>query len=139
MPKLSKTSASSPQGFPGYTETYEQELGDWTVTIERDFVDMDLAPFFKGAPDDECQAHHLGYVVTGTFSVRHHDGVMETFEAGDAFVVEPGHVPVMSAGGEFVAFTPTAEAKEQTAVMMPNILAFAQEHGIELPGLTTPA
>jgi hypothetical protein len=37
-----------------------------------------------------------------------------------------------------VAFTPTAEAKEQTAVM-PNILAYAQEHGIELPGLTTPA
>jgi hypothetical protein len=138
MPKLSRASAS-PQGFPGYSESYEQEFGDWTVSIERDFVDMDLAPFFKGAPDDECQAHHLGYVVAGTFSVRHHDGVMETFEAGDAFVIEPGHIPVMSAGGEFVAFTPTSEAREQTAVMMPNILRYAREHGIELPGMATSA
>jgi hypothetical protein len=61
---------------------------------------MDLAPFFTGAPDGECQA---------------------------------------CAGGEFVAFTPTDEARDQAAVMMPNLLRFAQEHGIELPGTATPA
>lgn len=66
-------------------------------------------------------------------------GVVETFEAGDAFVIEPGHVPVMSAGGEFVAFTPTDEARQQMAVMMPNIMRYAQENGIELPAMATPA
>lgn len=139
MSKLSKASTSSRREFPGFTESYEEEFGDWTVSIERDFVDMDLAPFFKGARDDECQARHLGYVVQGTLAVRRHDGVIESFEAGDAFVIEPGHVPLMSAGAEFVAFTPTEDAREQMAVMMPNILRYAQEHGIDLPAMPTPA
>lgn len=139
MPKLSKASTASRREFPGFTESYEEEFGDWTVSIERDFVDLDLAPFFVGAPDDECQAHHVGYVVEGALTIRRHDGVVETFEAGDAFVIEPGHVPVMSAGGEFVAFTPTDEARQQMAVMMPNIMRYAQENGIELPAMATPA
>lgn len=33
-----------------------------------------------------------------------------------------------------MAFTPTKEAKQQTAVLMPNIMKLAQERGIELPG-----
>ena len=45
----------------------------------------------------------------------------------------------MFAGCEFVAFTPTEGANRESAVMMPNAMAYAQEHGIELPGLTTPA
>jgi len=36
-----------------------------------------------------------------------------------------------------VAFTPTQEAKEQAAVIMPNIMKFAAEQGIELPGQAT--
>lgn len=138
MTKVSKTTALS-QGFPGFVETYDQEVGDWTVTIEHDLVDLDLAPFFKGAPDDQCQAHHLGYVISGTFAVRGGDGVEEKFEAGDAFVLEPGHTPIMYADAEFVAFTPTAEAKEQMAVMMPNIMRYAEEHGLELPGMAPSA
>ncbi|WP_272927725.1 hypothetical protein [Pseudarthrobacter sp. ATCC 49987] len=43
----------------------------------------------------------------------------------------------MFAGCEFVAFTPTEEAKQQSAVMMPNIMKFAEEQGIELPGQQT--
>jgi hypothetical protein len=139
MPKMSKATASSHQVFPGFTEVYEEEVGDWTVSIESEFTDLDMAPFFKGAPNDECQATHLGYVIKGKFGVRRGDGTEETYEAGDAFVIEAGHIPVVSDGCEFVAFTPTVEAKEQSAVMMPNIVAYAQEHGVELPGLTTPA
>lgn len=133
MPKLSKATASSHQGFPGYVDTYEQEIGDWTVSIESDFTDMDMAPFFKGAPNDQCQAHHVGYVLKGKFGVRRADGVEEIFEAGDAFTIEPGHTPIMFAGCEYVAFTPTEEARQQTAVMLPNIMKFAKEHGIEVP------
>lgn len=57
----------------------------------------------------------------------------EIHEAGDAFVIEPGHTPIVFDGSEFMAFTPAEEAKEQTAVMMPNLLRFAKERGIELP------
>ncbi len=98
---------------------------------------MDQAPFFKGAPNDQCQASRVGYVLQGKVGVRSGDGVEEIFEAGDAFVIEPGHTPIVFAGGEYVAFTPIEEAKQQAEVMMPNMMTFAAEHGIELPGLET--
>jgi len=136
MPKVSKATARH-QGFPGYVDAYEQEIGDWTVSIESNLIDMDEAPLFKGAPNDQCQANHLGYVLKGKFGVRRGDGVEEIFEAGDAFIIEPGHTPIMFAGCEYVAFTPTEEAKQQAAVMMPNIMKFAEEQGIELPAQMT--
>ncbi len=139
MPKVSKATASVHQGFPGFVDAYEQEVGEWMVDIETSFVDMDQAPFFKGAPDDLCQAHHMGYVLEGKFGIRKADGTEEIYEAGDAFVIEPGHTPIAYAGGTYVAFTPTAEAKQQTEWMMPNVVKFAKEQGIELPGEMTPA
>lgn len=130
--KLSKATARH-YTVPGYVEAFEQEVGDWSIGIERTFTDMDQAPFYKGAPNDQCQAHHMGYVLEGRFGIRTADGTEEIFEAGDAFVIEPGHTPLMFAGCEFVSFTPTAEAREQAAVMMPNVLKFAEEQGVELP------
>lgn len=137
MPKVSRATASSHQEFPGYVDTHEEEIGDWTVSIESNFTDMDLAPFFKGAPNDQCQANHMGYVLKGKFGVRRADGDEEIFEAGDAFIIEPGHTPIVFAGCEYVAFTPTEEAKQQAAVVMPNVMKYAEEHGIELPGQVT--
>lgn len=133
MPKVSKATASSHIAFPGYTDEYEQEIGDWTVSIESNFTDMDYAPFFKGAPNDQCQASHVGYVLKGKFGVRRADGVEEIFEAGDAFTIEPGHTPIAFAGCEYVAFTPTEEARQQAAVMIPNVMKYAEEHGLEVP------
>ena len=133
MPKVSKATALSHRAFPGYLDAYEQEIGDWTVSIESDLTDIDYAPFFKGAPNDQCQATHLGYVLKGKFGVQRADGVEEVFEAGDAFIIEPGHIPIVSAGCEFVAFTPTEEARQQAAVVMPNIMKYAEEHGMEVP------
>lgn len=139
MPKISKETATH-QVFPGYTDSYEGESGGWTVDFDSYSTEMDLAPFFKGAPDDLCQAHHMGYVIRGRFGVRRADGVEEIYEAGEAFVIEPGHIPLVFDGGEYVAFTPTEEAKEQAAVMMPNVMKFAQEQGIEIPAqMTAPA
>ncbi|HEX8990484.1 MAG TPA: hypothetical protein VF784_02300 [Anaerolineales bacterium] len=133
MPKVSKATASSHLVFPGYLDEYEQEIGDWTASIEKNFTDLDYAPFFKGAPNDQCQAHHVGYVLNGKFGVRKADGVEEIFEAGDAFIIEPGHTPIVFAGSEYVAFTPTEEARQQAAVMMPNVMKFAEANGIEVP------
>jgi hypothetical protein len=137
MPKVSKATAFSHQTIPGYMDTHGAEIGGWTVSIEGSLADMDLAPFFKGAPSDQCQANHMGYVLKGKFGIRRADGVEEIFEAGDAFIIEPGHTPIMFAGGEYVAFTPTEEAKQEEAVVMPNVMKYAEEHGIELPRLQT--
>jgi hypothetical protein len=133
MPKVSKGTASSHMMLPGYVDEFEQELGEWTVSIEKNLTDIDYAPFFKGAPDDQCQARHVGYVLKGRFGVRRADGVEETFEAGDAFVIEPGHIPIAYAGSEYVAFTPTEEARQQAEVMMPNVKKYLEEQGIEVP------
>ena len=32
--------------------------------------DADLAPFFKGLPNDECQCEHMGYVIRGKVGFR---------------------------------------------------------------------
>ncbi|MDZ4089665.1 MAG: hypothetical protein U1D68_00435 [Arthrobacter sp.] len=60
MSKVSKATASSHHSFPGYVDAYEQEIGDWTVSLESNFIDMDQAPFFKGAPNDQCQGEPSG-------------------------------------------------------------------------------
>lgn len=44
MSKVSKATASSHQSFPGYVDAFEQEIGDWTVSLESNLVDMDQAP-----------------------------------------------------------------------------------------------
>jgi hypothetical protein len=80
---------------------------------------MDCAPFFKGAPDDQCQAGHMGCILKGMSGVRTADGAEEIFEAGDALIIEPGHPPIAFAGCEHVAFTPAAEARQRAAVLMP--------------------
>lgn len=133
MPKVSKSSASAHLLLPGFTDDYSGELGGWTVTLSSTLADVDLAPFFKGGPDDQCPASHVGYVLKGKFGVRTADGVEEIYEAGDAFVLQPGHTPIQFADSEYVAFTPTEEAEQQAAVMMPNAMKYAEEHGIELP------
>lgn len=53
-----------------------------------------------------------------TFRVADHE---EVFEAGDAFYLPPGHVPLAEAGSEYVQFSPTEELKATEAVMMKNM------------------
>ena len=125
--------------IPGYLETYEQDIDGWTVSMERTLTDLDLTPFYRGGEGDLCQAHHVGYVIKGKFGIRAADGTEEVYSVGDAFVIAPGHTPVQYAGGQYVAFTPTAEARAQAAVIMPNIVRYAQEHGIELPAELRPS
>jgi hypothetical protein len=45
------------------------------------------------------------------------------FEAGDAFYIPPGHVPVKNEPGtEFLWFSPSEELRTAEAVMMKNML-----------------
>ena len=108
MPKASKTTASETVELEGYEGHMESMEDGYTVVFEKYTADADLTPFFKGLPDDRCQAAHWGYVFSGKVTFKTAKGE-ETFEAGDAYYVGPGHTPVLYAGTEIVEFSPTEE------------------------------
>jgi hypothetical protein len=108
MPKISKESVEA-QDF-GAVQVHEAELDDYTVSIVSFQETQDMAPMFTGLPDGMCQCPHWGYVLKGkqTWKFADHE---EVFEAGDAFYVGPGHIPVFEAGTEMIQFSPTREMK----------------------------
>ena len=108
MPHASKETASETVELEGYEGHLENLEGGYTVAFEKYSADADLATFFRGLPNDQCQAPHWGYVISGKLTFKTTDGD-ETFEAGDAYYVGPGHTPVLHAGTEVVEFSPTHE------------------------------
>lgn len=133
MPKFSMATAANRWSVPGFFDAGMQELDGYSVEIESYSTGMDFAFAYKGLPNDQCQASHVGYVLKGSLTVRMADGTEEVFEAGDAYVIKPGHVPAIAAGTEFVTFTPiTEESKAANEVVQANMMKYAQEHGIEV-------
>jgi hypothetical protein len=124
MPHASKQSASEHETVEGYEGHFEHFQGGWTVGFETYTEDADLAPFFKGLPNDECQCEHMGYVIRGRVGFRS-GGSEELFEAGDAYYVGPGHTPVLYAGTEVVEFSPTKDLHETLAVVERNMASSA--------------
>jgi hypothetical protein len=122
MPKASKATASETVALEGYEGHIENFEGGFTVAFEKYTEDADLTPFFQGLPDDQCQAAHWGYVITGKLTFKSAAGE-ETFEAGDAYYAPPGHTPVLYAGTEVVEFSPTKELQETLAVVEKNMEA----------------
>jgi len=122
VPKASKSSASQSVIVEGYEGHMEHVEGGYTIAFESYTADADLAPFFAGLPDERCQAPHWGYVLAGKVTFRTAAGE-ETFEAGDAYYVAPGHTPVLYAGTEVVEFSPTAELLATMAVVEKNMEA----------------
>ncbi|HEY6531442.1 MAG TPA: hypothetical protein VIY72_04005 [Acidimicrobiales bacterium] len=120
MPKASRTTASESVELDGYEGHFENFDGGFTVGFETYTADADLAPMFAGLPDDRCQASHWGYVIEGRLTFRTADGE-ETYEAGDAYYVGPGHTPVLYAGTQVVEFSPTQELNETMAVVERNM------------------
>ena len=135
MSKVSKATASTRWTLPGLMDAATAELDGYSIEMESWSVDMDFAFAYKGLPNDQCQANHLGYVLKGKVTIRTADGTEEVFEAGDAYVITPGHVPAVAAGTEFVTFTPITEASQAAnQVVQMNMIKYAQEHGIAVPG-----
>jgi hypothetical protein len=120
VPKASKDSASESMQLEGYEGHFEHLAGGYTVGFETYTADADLTPLFRGLPDDRCQCEHWGYVVRGRVSFKTADGE-ETFEAGDAYYVPPGHTPVLYAGTEIVEFSPTDELQQTIEVVTKNM------------------
>src|SRR5205823_14653603 len=118
MPKLSKDSAPNVQDV-GLAADQGGDLDDITV----DFVTIkethSLAQLLRGLPGDSCQCPHWGYLLAGKITVSYADRE-ETYQAGDAFYMTPGHVPAAEAGTEFVQFSPKEQLAETMAAMMAN-------------------
>jgi len=120
MAKASKDSATQ-GGDHGPVVDRSEELDGYTVNFLTFRQDMDQTPLLKGMPDDRCQCPHWGFVTKGSLTFRFADHE-EVFEAGDAFYLPPGHVGVGNEPGtEYVQFSPTAELREVSEVIMKNM------------------
>ena len=122
MPKVSRSTASESVEVDGLDVRIEHLDGGYSVCFESHTADADLAGLFRGLPDDRCQLPRWGYVLRGRVGFRFADGE-ETYEAGDAYYVPPGHTPVHHAGAEIVEFSPTDVLGRTIAVVMQNVRA----------------
>ena len=132
MPKTSKVSASRVEVVVGICEVRSEELGGYTVSFESDTADVDPAPLFRGLRNDRCQCPHWGYVITGKISFRFAERE-ETYEAGDAYYVPPGHTPVVFSGSELVSFSPTDELATMMEVFNRNMTLSEQSSPLTQP------
>ncbi len=125
MPKTSWDTASKTrsEAFDGRQDKLE---GGYFVSIEKHIADFDLSPYFKGLPGDACTCEHWGYVLAGTVIYKTPNGD-ETFKAGDAFYVAPGHTHVLTKGGEMVEFSKSAEHDVVGEVVIKNMQAAGEE------------
>jgi hypothetical protein len=122
MPNVSRETAAERIAFEGLEDRLEHLEGGYTVCFESHTADADLARLFHGLPDDRAQLPRWGYVVTGRTGFRFPDRE-ETYEAGDAYFVPPGHTPIHYAGAEIVEFSPTEILGETIPVVMRNLEA----------------
>ena len=121
MPHTNKSSAPIAVDIPELEGRYV-DLDGYTVGYETYKTDVDPAPFFQGLPDDRCQCPHWGVVQTGSISFRFADRT-ETYVAGEAYYLQPGHLPVITDGTELVEFSPTEELGRTMAVIEKNLAA----------------
>ena len=112
MPSVSKDTTTTKVTWEGVRIDHANLKGGYAVCFEQHSADADLAPLFRGLPVDRAQLPRWGYVIEGRIGFRFADGE-ETYEAGEAYYVGPGHTPVYYAGTEIVEFSPT-EILEQT-------------------------
>lgn len=118
MPKVSKDSAAHVDAH-GPVDDHHEDLDGYTVNFVSFAADIDGTPLLKGLPDDRCSCPHWGYVLKGRLMFRFADHE-EVFNAGDAFYLPPGHIPLVEAGSEYVQFSPREELRIVAAAMMKN-------------------
>jgi len=122
MPKVSKDSTTQGGEYGPVTDRND-ELDGYTINFVEFNEDVDATPLMKGLPDDRCQCPHWGYVLKGRVTFRFADRD-EVVEAGDAFYLAPGHIPVKhEPGTEMVQFSPTEELRQTEAAIRKNMQA----------------
>jgi hypothetical protein len=118
MPKVSKDSAAHVDHH-GPVEDRHEDLDGYTVNFVSFAQDIDATPLLKGLPGDSCQCPHWGYVLEGRLTFRFADHE-EVFDAGDAFYLPPGHVPIVRAGSAYVQFSPSEDLRAVAETMARN-------------------
>ena len=78
----------------------------YTVCFESHSKQQDYGPLLEGLPTAACQFIRLGYVIEGAVAFRIGERI-ETYTAGDAYYVPPGHIPIPDRGARIVEFSPT--------------------------------
>ena len=124
MSKVSRESAAQVDDY-GPVENRHEEVSDYTIEFVSFRQDIDGTPLLKGLPGDSCDCPHWGYVVKGKLTFRFADHE-EVVEAGDAFYLPPGHIPLAEAGTEYVQFSPSAELKTVADAMKANMQRMMQ-------------
>lgn len=120
MAKVSRETAQLDDHGP--VQEWHQDVDGYTVQFLKFGQDIDGTPLLKGLPGDHCSCPHWGYVLKGRLTFRFEDRD-EVFEAGDAFYLPPGHIPLADAGSEYVSFSPAAELKQTADAMRRNMQA----------------
>ena len=121
MPSVSKDKLKATAPTPG-AEMREVNWGGMNVSfvsIKEPALGMDMAPLFKGLPDDRCQTPHWGYVLKGSLKMLYADR-NETFTAGQIYYIEPGHIPNITEPTEFIEFSREEEMLKTMEVMTKN-------------------
>jgi hypothetical protein len=99
--------------------TREVALGDMDVSYEFLPEGLDLAPLFRGLPDDLCQCPHWGYLLRGRVRVTYADHE-EVIESGDCFYMPAGHLPHFEEDSEWIMFSPRGAHKETAEAVRRN-------------------
>ena len=119
MAKLTKEDQTARvERLPGFEGRYTDSDG-YTIGFEKFEEDADMAPYFRGLPNDMCQSSHWGYVIRGRVTYHRAEGD-EVIEAGQAYYVGPGHTPEVAADTEVVEFSPTEELARTMEVVSRN-------------------
>ena len=100
---------------PGY-ESRQVEWGDLNVAYETIAGGLDATEPFRVLPDGRCQCPHWGYVIKGRLRIKYADRE-ETISAGEAYYIEPGHIPVIEEDAELIEFSPLGEYKKTMAAL----------------------
>lgn len=130
MLKVSRQSAEHVEQH-GPVEDRHQSGDGYTINFLSFGIDIDGTPLLKGLPNDSCNCPHWGYVLKGRMTYHIDGGEDVVVEAGDAFYLPPGHVPVVEAGTEFVQFSPAELLEEVSQTMARN---FERMQGAGAPG-----
>jgi hypothetical protein len=121
MPKVSRETGAVED--VGILEDRSGELDGYTVDFLTFRQNIDHTPLMQGLPDDRCPCPHWGYVTKGRLTYRFADRD-EVVEAGDAFYLPPGHIPVANEPGtEIIQFSPTQVLHETQAMLRRNAQA----------------
>jgi mannose-6-phosphate isomerase-like protein (cupin superfamily) len=121
MLKVSRDSAEHVEDHGLVTDRHQDGHG-YTINFITFNADVDGTPMLKGLPGDQCSCPHWGYVISGRMSYVTDDGE-HVVEAGDAFYLPPGHIPVVQAGTAYVQFSPSEDLRAVSEAMARNMQA----------------